>query len=229
TFAMINMLSHLFSSSLARKYVMAVTGIFLFVFVIVHMLGNLQIFLGPVAINEYADSLKSRPWLVWPTRIGLLAVFLVHVATAVRLALENREARPVKYSSSRPIASTYAARTIVLSGLLLLFFIVFHLAHFTFGFVDPQYLELRDMMGRPDVYRMMVTGFSQPAVSGFYLISMGLLGLHLSHGLASALQSLGLRSNRSLRTIRLLAITAATAVFVGNCSIPIAILAGVIR
>lgn len=224
-----NMLAFLFNSSLGRKYVMAVTGIALFLFVIVHMLGNLQIFLGPVAINEYALALKSRPWLLWPARAGLLTVFLLHVAAAIQLALENRQARPVKYAQGNPIASSYAARTIVISGLVILVFIAFHLAHFTFAFVNPEFADLEDLMGRHDVYRMMVLGFSNPIVSGFYIISMGLLCLHLSHGIASTLQSLGLRSRKTVDGLKLFALAAAVVIFIGNCSIPIAILAGIIK
>jgi succinate dehydrogenase / fumarate reductase, cytochrome b subunit len=224
-----NMLAFLFNSSLGRKYVMAVTGIMLFLFVIVHMLGNLQIFLGPATINDYAVALKSRPWLLWPARIGLLAAFLLHIAAAIQLALENRQARPVKYAQGRPIASSYAARTIVISGLIILAFIAFHLAHFTFSFVDPQFADLDDLMGRHDVYRMMVIGFSSPLISSFYIISMGLLCLHLSHGITSTMQSLGLRSHKTAEGFKVFAIVAAAAIFIGNCAIPIAILAGIIK
>ena len=222
-------LAFLFNSSLGRKYIMAVTGIGLFLFVIVHMLGNLQIFLGPVMINEYAAALKSRPWLLWPARIALLVVFLLHISAAIQLAIENRQARPVKYAQGKPVASSYAARTIVISGLIILGFIAFHLAHFTFTFVDPQFANLDDLMGRHDVYRMMVIGFSNPIVSAFYIISMGLLCLHLSHGIASTMQSLGLRSKKTVEGMRLLALASAAIVFVGNCAIPIAILAGLIK
>ena len=224
-----NILAFLFNSSLGRKYVMAVTGILLFLFVIAHMLGNLQIFLGPVAINDYAAALKGRPWLLWPARIGLLAVFLLHVAAAIQLALENRQARPVKYAQGKPVASSYAARTIVISGLILLAFIAFHLAHFTFLFIDPRFADLADLMARHDVYRMMVIAFSNPIVSGFYIISMGLLCLHLSHGLASTLQSLGLRSQKTVRGMKVVALVSAGLIFLGNCAIPIAILAGMVK
>ncbi len=219
----------LFRSSLGRKYVMGVTGLLLFLFVVIHILGNLQIFLGPVSINEYAVSLKSRPWLLWPMRIGLLVIALLHITTAIQLALENREARPVKYATGTPIASTYAARTIVISGLIILAFVLFHLGHFTLGFVDRDLLTLEDAMGRHDVYRMMVTGFSNPFVSGFYIVSMLLLSLHLSHGLTSAFQSIGLRSQRTLRGLQLVAAFAVTLIFLASCMIPIAVLSGLIN
>lgn len=224
-----NILAFLYGSSLGRKYVMAVTGILLFLFVIVHMLGNLQIFLGPAAINEYAEALKSRPWLLWPARIGLLAVFLLHISAAIQLAIENRQARPVKYAAGKPIASSYAARTIVITGLVVLAFIAFHLAHFTFLVVDRQFVNFNDLMGRHDVYRMMVAGFSNPAVAAFYIISMGLLCLHLSHGIASTFQSLGLRNQKTVRGLKAFGTACGVLVFLGNCSIPIAILAGMIK
>ena len=224
-----NTFALLLGSSLGKKYVMAVTGLLLFLFVIVHMAANLQVFLGPAPINEYALALKSRFWLLWPARIGLLGVALLHVTTAVQLALENRRARPVRYEKGKPIASTYAARTIVISGLIILAFVLFHLAHFTLGFVDPQYVRYEDLMGRHDVYRMIVTGFSNPFISSFYIVSMGLLCLHLSHGVTSTFQSLGLRSQKTLRGLNRLAMISAAIIFLGNCSIPIAVLAGVVK
>jgi len=224
-----NTFSLLLRSSVGKKYAMGVTGLLLFLYVIVHMAGNLQIFLGPGAINEYAVALKSRFWLLWPARIGLLAITLLHVTTAVQLALENRRARPVRYAKGKPIASTYAARTIVISGLIILAFILFHLAHFTLGLVNPQYMQYEDLMGRHDVYRMMVAGFSNPLVSGVYIVSMGLLCLHLSHGVSSTFQSLGLRSQRTVRGLNRLAMISAAIIFLGNCSIPIAVLVGVVK
>ncbi|MCW5970139.1 MAG: succinate dehydrogenase cytochrome b subunit [Blastocatellales bacterium] len=220
----------LFRSSLGRKYVMGVTGLLLFGFVIVHMAGNLQVFLGPGPINAYAEALKSNPLLLWGARAGLLFIAALHISSALGLASENRRARPVKYESGAPpIASSYAARTIVVSGIVLLAFIAFHLAHFTIGVVDPEYLEMRDFQGRHDVYRMVIAGFSNPAVSLFYILSMGLLCLHLSHGVSSSFQSLGLRNHKTIEFFKKAAWMVAVLVFLGNCSIPAAILTGIIR
>ena len=219
-------LGFLFKSSLGRKYVMGVTGLLLFGFVIAHMLGNLQIFLGQDVINEYAASLKGLPALLWALRLGLLLLVVLHIMSAVQLAIENRRARPSGYDRGKPVASSYAARTILLTGLIIFAFVVFHLGHFTIGFVDPQLLELRDAIGRHDVYTMMVRGFSSPVVSILYIVSTGLLCLHLSHGVSSSFQSLGLRSNSTLRFFNRLAAASAALIFIGNSSIPIAILAG---
>lgn len=219
----------LWQSSIGKKYVMAVTGLGLFGFVIIHLAGNLQIYLGPYAINAYGKLLKSNPAVLWSARFLLLAIVTLHIATAASLTKANRKARPVKYATGKPVASTFAQRTIVISGLIILAFIVFHLGHFTIGFVDPQLLEYEDIMGRHDVYRMMVTGFSNPVVSIFYIVSMGLLLLHLSHGVSSLFQSLGLRSRKTFGFFDKLAKGAALVLFLGNCSIPLSILFGIIK
>jgi len=208
---------------------MGITGIALFAFVIVHMIGNLQIYLGPEVINEYAASLKGMPALLWILRLGLLSIVLLHIISAVQLAVANRKARPTRYAKGKPPAASYAARTILISGLIILAFIIFHLSHFTLGLIDPHLLQLRDHIGRHDVYAMMVQGFSNPVVSIFYLIATALLCLHLSHGISSAFQSLGLRSSRTLRIFQRAAIISAIVIFVGNCSIPLAVLAGITK
>jgi succinate dehydrogenase / fumarate reductase cytochrome b subunit len=222
-------ISRIWRSSLGKKYVMAVTGLGLFIYVIAHMLGNLQIYFGPDKINTYAQFLKSTPAVLWSVRLALLAGVVLHITAGIQLALANRRARPEAYTTRKVVASTLANRTILWSGLIILAFIVFHLAHFTFGFVDPQYLHYRDPANRHDVYRMLIEGFSNPYVSGFYIISMGLLMLHVSHGVSSLFQSLGLRSKKRLVFLDRLAKISALLIFLGNCSIPIAILAKVIK
>jgi succinate dehydrogenase / fumarate reductase cytochrome b subunit len=218
----------LFKSSLGRKYLVAITGLGLFMFVIGHLLGNLQIFLGPDQINHYAEFLKSKPGLLWTVRLGLLLVVTLHIALTVQLALENRAARPLGYSHSKPPASTLASRTILISGLLILAFVIYHLLHFTVGTIHPEFFRFEDAQGRHDVYRMMVAGFSQPLISLFYILSVGLLCLHLSHGVSSAFQSLGIRK-RTWTVIDRIAKTAAILIFVGNISIPIAVLTGMVK
>lgn len=225
------LLRRLWQSSVGKKYVMAITGLGLFVFVIVHMLGNLQIYLGPEHLNAYGHALKGTPALLWGARIGLLSITVLHVTAAIQLALANRRARPVGYASSKPIISTFAQRTIVISGLIILAFIVFHLAHFTLGWIGSGYLDLKDPLdlSRHDVYRMMIKGFSNPFISAFYIVSMGLLLLHLSHGVSSLFQSLGLRSKKTFVWMDKIAKGAALVIFLGNASIPLAILARLIK
>jgi len=223
------LIARLWRSSLGKKYVMAITGFGLFIFVIGHLLGNLQIFLGRDQINIYAETLKSMPALLWLARSGLLALVILHIVSGIQLALANRRARPEPYSTRKVVASTLANRTILYSGLIILAFIVFHLSHYTLGFVNPEYLNFRDAAGRHDVYRMMIEGFSNPFVSVFYIIAMALLMLHLSHGVSSGFQSLGLRSKRSFVFFDKLAKISALLIFLGNCSIPLAILAKLIK
>jgi succinate dehydrogenase / fumarate reductase cytochrome b subunit len=224
-----NNLTRFYQSTLGKKYIMALTGFALFAFVIIHMLGNLQIFLGPDAINSYAEFLKARPGLLWPARIGLLVVAILHIVSALQLARANRAARPVRYEEYDPTAASLGAQTILFSGLIILAFIIYHLLHFTVGLTHPELLQLRDPEGRHDVYRMMIVGFSNIGVAVFYIISMGLLLLHLSHGVSSMFQSLGLRRKALVRGVNLFARTAALLLFIGNSAIVIAVLLGYIK
>ncbi|HYE71730.1 MAG TPA: succinate dehydrogenase cytochrome b subunit, partial [Blastocatellia bacterium] len=174
-------LVRIYDSTLGKKYIMAITGFALFAYVIVHMMGNLQIYLGRDPLNDYAEFLKSKLALLWVARLGLLAITLLHIISAVQLVRRNRAARPVKYSVGKPPISTIANRTLIVSGLIILAFVIYHLLHFTIGVTDPQAYALRDG-NRPDVYGMVIAGFSNPIVSAFYIIAMALLCLHLSHG-----------------------------------------------
>ncbi|HTF38938.1 MAG TPA: succinate dehydrogenase cytochrome b subunit [Blastocatellia bacterium] len=223
-----NLLSRGYRSSLGKKYVMAITGFLLFLFVIVHMAGNLQVYLGREPMNAYAELLKSRPGLLWTARGGLFVIAVLHIISALQLAAENRAARPEPYAEGKPIASL-ASRTILLSGLIVFAFIVYHLMHFTFGVTNPDFMDLRDASGRHDVFSMVVEAFRNPYVSAFYIISMGLLCLHLSHGVSSLFQSLGIRRKGTVAAFNSVARIAAIVIFIGNCSIPISILAGVVK
>lgn len=223
-----NLLSRAYRSSLGKKYIMAITGLLLFLFVIVHMAGNLQVFIGRDAVNAYAALLKSKPALLWAARAGLFIIAVLHIWSALQLAAENRAARPQPYAVGKPIA-TYASRTILVTGLIILAFIVYHLMHFTFGVTNPEFMEMHDSLGRHDVYRMVIDAFRNPWVSVFYIISMGLVCLHLSHGVSSIFQSLGIRRRSALAAFNRFAQISAIVIFVGNCSIPISILAGVVK
>ena len=224
------LLLRLWQSSLGKKYVMALTGLGLYLFVIIHLLGNLQVFAGPTKINEYAHTLKAAPPILWGARLGLLTMVMLHIVAAIQLTRANRKARPQAYAVGTPVASTFAQRTMVVSGLILLAFILFHLSHFTLGFVDPQYLEFHDpLTGYHDVRRMMIEGFSNPLVAVFYIVAMGLLLLHLSHGVSSTFQSLGMRSKKTFGFFDKLAKASGLLLFLGNSAIVLAILLGVIR
>jgi len=216
----------IWQSSIGKKYLMAVSGCALLLFVIGHMAGNLQVFLGKEALNGYAAFLKSKPVLLWSARLGLLGLVAVHIVSAVQLSLANKAARPVAYSSGPPYKASYASRTMLMSGLIVAAFIVYHLLHFTLGAVDARYLQLKDGAGRQDVHAMVIMGFSKPFVSAFYVFAMALLSLHLSHGVNSMFQSVGWSWRCCPNAGRWLANITAWVIFLGNSSIPAAILLG---
>ena len=221
-----NVVAGFFKSTLGRKYVMALSGIGLFIFVVGHMIGNLQIFLGPESINRYGAFLQGTGELLWVARIGLLALVLLHVWAAISLSAENKAARPVSYGNYNPVGSSYASRTMLMSGLIIACFIIYHLLHYTVQIqgingTGQDFKLLHDAKGRHDVYGMMVLGFKQPVVSLFYIIGMVLLSLHLSHGVSSMSQSLGLKSRGWAPAIDGFAKFIAIALLVGYCSIPI--------
>ena len=223
------MLLRLFASSLGKKFLMAITGAGLFLFVIGHLLGNLQIFLGPEAINRYGHFLQTTPEILWPARIGLLLFVGIHLWASISLTLENRAARGARYEVKEVVDATLASRTMIWSGLIIVAFVAFHLAHYTLMVVHPEFRDLRDANGWHDIYRMMVIGFSNYWVSGFYVLSIGLLCIHLSHGASAMFQSLGLNSAAYEAVIDRLANVAAVVIFVGYVSIPLAILMGGVK
>ncbi len=213
-------------STIGTKLVVAVTGVLLVLFVIGHMLGNLQIYLGPEAVNSYAAFLKSKPGPLWGIRLGLLAVFLLHIGGIIRLTLANKRARSTAYAMKKPVQSTLASRTMVYSGAALLAFVVYHLLHFTIGVTHPEYSHLTDSAGRHDVYSMIILGFQQPLVSISYIFAMGLLGMHLGHGVASIFQSTGWRRPQLVPMIEVFGRIVAVVIVLGNISIPLAALLG---
>jgi len=222
----------LWSTMVGKKVVMAVSGIVLVGFVIAHMLGNLKIFLGAEAIDAYAVFLRTMgeplfPYraLLWGVRIVLLACVALHITAAVQLTRMNWAARPLAYDTKDSIATTYAARTMRWSAVILILFVVYHLLHLTGGVVGFQPGQFRDL----SVYHNVVAGFSVWYVSLFYIIAMACLCLHLDHGIWSLLQTLGWNSARTTSTLRRLSRGVALVVFVGFISVPGAVLAGWLR
>jgi succinate dehydrogenase / fumarate reductase cytochrome b subunit len=213
-----------FASSIGKKVVMAVTGLALFGFVVAHMLGNLQVYLGPAALNAYAEGLRKLPALLWAMRVGLLLAAALHVWSAYGLTRMNLEAREQGYRERASRASTYASRTMRWSGVILLLFVVYHLLHFTFGArsVHPRFVP-------GDAYHNFVTGFQNPLVSAFYILAMLALGLHMYHGVWSMMQTLGLSHARYNRWRHAFAATMTVLVVGANVSFPLAVLTGVLR
>lgn len=219
---------HFINSSVGAKVVMGITGLGMFGFLIGHIAGNLQIFLPPEHINAYAHFLKSSPEIVWPARIGLLAMVLLHIWSGMRLSALNKKARPSRYVKKASLRSTVFSRSMAGSGMVILAFIVFHLAHFTLGYVQPQAYSLVDEAGRHDVYSMFVIGFQNPAISAFYVVAMVLLGFHLAHGAKSMFQSLGLHHPKYNKLFTVVVPGVAMLIVVGNIIMPLAVLAGFI-
>jgi succinate dehydrogenase / fumarate reductase cytochrome b subunit len=216
-------------SSLGTKYVMAVTGLLLIAFVLAHMAGNLLIFAGREALNGYAHALEDKAPLLWTARIVLLAIFVLHIVLGVRLTGDNVRARPVRYVCENTLQANWASRHMLLTGLVILAFVIYHLLHFTFGVADPSNFKYRlplDPNRYRDVSGMVVGGFRQPVVTLAYIVAMTFLALHLYHGATSWFQSLGLNGRGYDKVINWVGPVLALIVLIGNCSIPLAILAG---
>ena len=180
-------------SSIGAKHIMAVTGLLLFLFAVVHMLGHLQMFGGQDMYNAYAHFLQDLWEVKWPVRVGLLLLLIIHMVTAIGLVAKNRAARPTRYARYKPVVSSPVGRAMAWTGLFLFAFLAFHILHFTIGMVQPSYFHTLDPKDRWDAYSMFVRGFQNPAIYGVYFAGIALLALHLGHGAASWLQSLGLR------------------------------------
>ncbi len=208
----------------------AITGIILILFVVGHLLGNLQIFLGPDWINGYSQHLHDLGPFLWLIRIFLLVTVFLHIYFTIQLAIENRRARPEPYVEKESVKASFASRHMVVSGLIVLAFIIYHLAHFTFRKFDPRFALLEpDPLGRYDVYSMMVYGFQNIYVSGFYVLGLFLLTLHLTHGSSSFFQSLGLNDKKLTPRFAVGGRVFAWLLFIGYTSIPVAVLIGLVR
>ena len=216
-------------SSLGKKYVMAVTGLMLLGFVIAHLLGNLQIFLGADWLNGYSEHLEEIPLLLWPVRVVLGTTLIVHMIVAIWLAFENKKARPAPYAVQSTVQASLASRTMVFTGLSVFLFIVYHLLHFTWGVTNPEFFHLTDPKGREDIYSMVILSFKNPMISGVYLLALFILSAHLGHGLPSFLQSLGLTRESMLKKMKKIGPVLAGLIFVGYASIPVSALLGILK
>ncbi|MGH9557724.1 MAG: succinate dehydrogenase cytochrome b subunit [Bryobacteraceae bacterium] len=206
----------LWNTAIGKKAVMAVSGIVLAGFIAVHLLGNLQIFLGPEQFNGYSRTLHNLPELLWTARVVLIVMVVLHIWSSIQLAVLKSEARPRGYKKWQPAGSSYASRTMYWSGPIILAFVIYHLMQFTFGTGGTPYNEF-------DPYGNVIAGFRVPAVSIFYIVAMALLCLHLRHGLWSMLQSLGLVSQERAPKLKRWASIAALVVFLGFVAIPVSV------
>lgn len=218
-----------YRSAVGKKAVMAVTGVILFGFVLVHMLGNLKLYLGAEHMNDYAHWLRAvgapavpETGLLWIFRLVLLGAVVLHIWSAYSLTRMNWAARPVGYAGREFVKASYAARTMRWGGVIILLFVVYHLLHLTFGSAHPQFVP-------NDPYRNVVVGFRVWWVSAFYILANLALGLHLYHGLWSMFNSVGLTNARFESWRRNFAMAFALIVTLGNVSFPVAVLMGIVR
>jgi succinate dehydrogenase / fumarate reductase, cytochrome b subunit len=218
-----NRLGLLWSSSVGKKAVMAVSGLIWVAYLITHVIANLLVFQGPTQINAYSAFLHGTGGALWAARLVLIAALVLHVIAAIQLAGRGEEARPRGYAAGRePQVSTVAARSIRWGGALILAFLLYHILHFTVGTVHPDFVE-------GDPYHNVAAGFHRLPVVIFYLLAMGAVGLHLYHGLWSSGRSLGLSRPSPNPLRRTLALALALFIWLGFMVIPIAVYAGMVR
>ena len=210
-----------YRATIGKKVVMAVTGIILVGWIIGHVLGNLLVFRGPTALNEYAALLKSNATFLWVMRAGLFITVVLHVTAAVQLVRLQAASRPVGYTRQVPQEATFASRTIRWGGVIIALFIVYHLLHFTTGTLHPSF-------SHTDVYANMVSALSIPWVAAIYLLAVAALGLHLYHGIWSVFQTLGISSPTITGVRRRLSVGIAAIVYLGFTAIVLAILFGLL-
>lgn len=239
----------LWRSTVGAKAIVALTGLIAVLFVIGHLSGNLLLWQGRDAMNGYAQFLKSKAVLLWAVRLFLLAAFVLHVWLAIRLSLRNRRARPVRYVHEDTVQASWASRHMLLTGLGVLFFVIFHVAHYTWHVIEPArvvdaqgvvhsvpYGDLRELYfengqwkDRPDVYSMVYYGFQNSAIVVLYVVCMVFLTLHLSHGIGSLFQSLGLNSGRSRPVLAQLGLVVAILIGAGNIALPLSVYFGAVK
>lgn len=225
----------LYSTAVGKKYVMAITGIIGIGYVVVHMIGNLKMYLGTdgngvYEIDHYGEFLREllvpllpRTVTLWLLRFVLIGAVILHLHAAYTLTILNRHARPVKYQSQRDyVAANFASRTMRWTGVIVVLFLVWHLADLTWGWVNPDFV-------RGEVYRNLDASLSRIPVALLYVVANIALGIHLFHGTWSLFQSMGWNNPRFNRWRRSLAVGIATIVVVGNVSFPIAVMAGIIE
>jgi succinate dehydrogenase / fumarate reductase cytochrome b subunit len=218
-----------YEAPIGKKAVMAITGVILFGYVLAHLIGNLQIYSpNPDQINHYAAFLHnpSNAAFLWSARVVLLIAVILHITAAVQLWRLAQAARPVAYVKKDEAATSYASRTMRWSGVIVAAFVIFHVLHLTVGAVVP----IQEIgPNEPDVRANVISGFQNPAISGFYILAMILLCMHLYHGLWSMFQSLGFSHPRYTPKLKKGAATFAILIAIGNCSIPIAVMTGFLR
>jgi succinate dehydrogenase / fumarate reductase cytochrome b subunit len=211
-----------YDSTIGKKAIMAVTGVILSGFLVLHMLGNLQVFLGREVMNHYAETLHANQELLWAARSILLLSVVLHAWAAVQLTAVKAAARPVGYAKSANVQATIGSRTMMLSGPVIGLFVIGHLLHLTTGTIHPQFVELH-------AFENVVNGFSNPIASALYIVAMIFVGFHLSHGIWSMFQSIGFSHPRYTPLIKKFASVFSWLLIAGFIAVPISVLAGIVR
>jgi succinate dehydrogenase / fumarate reductase cytochrome b subunit len=217
-----------FYTTIGKKILVAITGLFMIVFLIAHLAGNLEIYSGPKALNDYSAFLRTMPKILWSLRIILLLALITHVYLTISLSRLSNNSRPVGYALKTVRKASISSRTMMLSGLTVLAFVLYHLSHYTWGIVDPELMGLVDEQGRHNTYNMLVMGFSSPIVCGFYILAQVLLAFHLSHGFSSTARTLGVKDPDLYQKIRIGGIAFSGIVALLYISIPCSVLFGFI-
>lgn len=231
--SLLTSVTRFYSSSIGKKIIVALTGVVMLLFLAGHLLGNLLVFKGPDAINAYGKMLHSLGSALYVIRFGLLAAFVLHIVATIHLVQQNRAARPVTYGCPATRRASGASRTMALSGLVVLSFVIYHLMHYTWGvlnnYYDPTNLRYHLPNGEHNIYNMVVDGFRWVPASLFYIVSISLLSLHLSHGFSSAFQTLGLTTPGTRSFLDLVGKAYAIGIWLGYLSIPVAVLFGIVK
>ena len=207
-------------STVGKKLLMAISGLFMLAFLIAHMLGNMAFHLGPEAINSYARHLDSLAPLIWMQRIVLIAFLILHVWLGISFSLENYRSKTANYSVSKNLRSTLASRTMIYSGLVILGFALYHLLHFTFQITNPEVYQFTDPTGHQDIYKMAGLSFTSPLISFVSLIGLCAVLLHVWHGVGSFLQTLGWNNDKTQPLVEQGSHALALILFLAYLSIP---------
>jgi succinate dehydrogenase / fumarate reductase, cytochrome b subunit len=217
------------TSTVGKKILMTGTGQMMVLFVIIHLLGNTTIFFNN--LNTYAAALHAMPVLVWMFRLFMALMLILHVYLGIVLTLENKKAKPVAYAVNTRLSATFAGKNMIWTGAIIGAFLIYHLLHFTVQIISPDLAAIThpDMLGRPDVFRMVVSGFQQSGTAWLYVFFMATLLLHLTHGIQSSFQTWGLNNEKSLPIITRGGQIAATILFLGYAAIPVVILMGIVK
>lgn len=219
----------MFSTSIGKKIVMAVTGLMLLLFLTIHLLGNSSIFAGAAGINAYAHHLHSMPVAVIAGfRFFMLAIFCLHIILALQITIENRMSSSQAYAVKAMRKTTFASENMIWSGLIILLFVLYHLAQFTFQ-VTPGLVLEKDVLGNFDVYKMVTTSFSSAIVTLVYVVAMIALFLHLYHGVQSFFQTLGLSNDKTQPALIKFGMLAALVFLIGYSAIPLSVLVGILK